>query len=171
MFTAVNRKYNSAESEIFSIIENGFINSNYKWTINGNTITHKTPKAPIFEKGSYHYTIIARVYTKQMVRNSSNIKRRECKDDVSDDNEVIGEAVRPEYLVEYYIDEDISKKRPPIEQYIVEVSNSNQLSNLNMSYAIRPYIETILEKEVYIILKILTEIIFTLLILDINIVE
>ncbi|ORY40328.1 L domain-like protein [Neocallimastix californiae] len=147
MFTAVNRKYNSAESEIFSIIENGFINSNYKWTINGNTITHKTPKAPIFEKGSYHYTIIARVYTKQMVRNSSNIKRRECKDDVSDDNEVIGEAVRPEYLVEYYIDEDISKKRPPIEQYIVEVSNSNQLSNLNMSYAIRPYIETILEKE------------------------
>ncbi|OUM58830.1 hypothetical protein PIROE2DRAFT_15822, partial [Piromyces sp. E2] len=150
MFTAVNKKHNTAESEIFSVIENGFTQSSYTWTINGNIITHKTPKAPIFEKGSYHYTIISRAYTKQMVLNSLTSKRnREIKEDLLPEYEsnVIVEAIRPEYLVEYYIDEDICKKRPPIEQYIIEVSNSNQLSNLNMSYAIRPYIETILERE------------------------
>jgi len=151
MYTAVNKKHNSAESEIFSIIENGFTQSSYKWNINGSIITHKAIKAPIFEKGCYHYTIIARAYTKQIVMNSLTSKRnREIKEDLLPeyDNNVIVEAIRPEYLVEYFIDEDINKKRPPIEQYIIEVSNSNQLSNLNMSYAIRPYIETILEREV-----------------------
>ncbi|ORX41716.1 L domain-like protein [Piromyces finnis] len=150
MYTVVNKKHNSAEPEIFSVIENGFTQNNYKWVLNGNIITHKTPKVPIFEKGNYHYTIISRVYTKQMIVNSlSSKKNREIKEDLLPeyDSNVIVEAIRPEYLVEYYIDEDISKKRPPIEQYIIEVSNSNQLSNLNMSYAIRPYIETILEKE------------------------
>jgi len=149
MFTAVNKKHNSAEPEIFSIIENGFTQNNYKWTINGNIITHKAPKAPIFEKGNYHYTVISRVYTKQMILNSLISKRnKEVRDVLPGHDNIIVEAIRPEYLIEYYIDEDVSKKRPPIEQYIIEVSNSNQLSNLNMSYAIRPYIETILEREV-----------------------
>jgi Leucine-rich repeat (LRR) protein len=147
MFTTVNKKHNSAEQEIFSIIENGFCQSGYQWIINGNTVTYKAPKTSIFEKGNYHCSIISKVYTKEMIYNAINIKNKDAKGNFVDDNEIVGEAIRPEYLIEYYIDDDISKKRPPIEQYIIEVSNSNQLSNLNMSYAIRPYIETILEKE------------------------